>query len=71
MKRFKEAGKKLQADALKKLNEFEREAYEKETKSYRVNTFAQSIGRASVKAKVSEVVHREEKSSSIMAAFLI
>ena len=70
-KQFKEAGMKLQADALKKLNEFEREANEKETKSYRMSTFAQSIGRASVKAKVCKVVHLERESSSIMAAFLI
>lgn len=64
-KKFKEACIKLQGEALTKLNMFEREAGEKETKSFKLSTFAQSIGKASVKAKSCEAIHLWKSSSSI------
>ena len=55
-KRFKDAVMKLQRDVIDKLNAFEREAKEKETKSIKVSTFAQSIGKANVKLKANEAI---------------
>ena len=61
---------KLQRDAVDKLNAFEREAIEKETKSIKVNTFAQSIGKANVKLKANEAIQRGKLSSNTIDAFL-
>ena len=53
-----------------KLNAFEREAKEKETKSIKVSTYAQSIGKANVKLKANEAIQRGKLSSNTIDAFL-